>query len=152
VTDLRPVQLGEGEYGKQTAFYKVDFTDGQFKEEQISIIDNSDIIVDNKKGVDKIHTYSKVGEYETIDFVKFVINETIRHEDDYVVDVVRSFFEHKWDLDDCEYGVLDFQDHGKWYSVELVDGRMQLDDMPEHYSYWKFHSDNEELVELRWSW
>ena len=69
--DLRPVQLGEGEYGKQTAFYKVDFTDGQFKEEQISIIDNSDIIVDNKKGVDKIHTYSKVGEYETIDFVNY---------------------------------------------------------------------------------
>ena len=69
--DLRPVQLGEGEYGKQTAFYKVTFAEGKFCEELISKINNSEILVDNKKGVDKIHTYSKVGEYETIDFVNY---------------------------------------------------------------------------------
>lgn len=69
--DLRPVQLGEGEYGKQTAFYKVNFADGKFCEELFSKINNSEVLVDNKKGVDKIHTYSKVGEYETIDFVNY---------------------------------------------------------------------------------
>lgn len=67
----RPVQLGEGEYGKRTALCKVDLVCGHFKEEQVSIIDNSRIIIDKKKGVDKLHTYSKVGNYEAIDFVNY---------------------------------------------------------------------------------
>lgn len=69
--DLRPVQLGEGEYGKQTALYKVDYVDGHFKEDYIGIIDNCKIKVNDKKGVDKLHTYSNVGEYEAIDFVNY---------------------------------------------------------------------------------
>jgi hypothetical protein len=67
----RPVQLGEGEYGKRTALYKVDYVDGHFKEEQIEILANSKIKVSGKKGVDKLHTYSNVGEYEAIDFVNY---------------------------------------------------------------------------------
>lgn len=70
----RPVQLGEGEYGKRTAFYKVDFVEGHFKEEQIEILDNCKIKVNGKKGVDKLHTYSNVGEYEAIDFVNYKID------------------------------------------------------------------------------
>lgn len=67
----RPVQLGEGEYGKRTAFYKVDFIDGHFIEEQIAVIDNSKIKVNGEEGVDKLHTYSNVGMYESIDFVNY---------------------------------------------------------------------------------
>ena len=67
----RPVQLGEGEYGKRTAFYEVGFVDGHFKEKQIEIIDNDKIVVDGNKGVDKLHTYSNVCGYEAIDFVNY---------------------------------------------------------------------------------
>lgn len=67
----RPVQWGEGEYGKRTAIYNVDYKDGVFVETVDSIIDNNMVVVDGRKGVDKIHTYSKVGSYESIDFVKY---------------------------------------------------------------------------------
>ena len=69
--DCRPVQLGEGEYGKRTALYKVDLIESHFKEEQIAVIDNSKIKVNGEEGVDKLHTYSNVGMYESIDFVNY---------------------------------------------------------------------------------
>ena len=67
----RPVQLGEGEYGKKTAFYDVNYTNGVFTETLNVTIENEKVVVNGRKGVDKIHTYSKVGNYESIDFVKY---------------------------------------------------------------------------------
>lgn len=68
---FRPVQLGEGEYGKRTAFYEIKIKDDEVKETLVGIIDNDKIHVNGKNGVDKIHTYSKVGSYEAIDYVNY---------------------------------------------------------------------------------
>lgn len=65
---LRPVQYGEGEYGKYTIFYEITFGNGGFTETKVGQIDNAKIIVGRKKGVDRIHTYCQSDNYETIDY------------------------------------------------------------------------------------
>lgn len=90
-----------------------------------------------------------------IDFVKFVIHETIIHEDDYVATVVENFFADKFDLEECEE-TLQFQIDGKWYEIEFGDEHMDeqmaaMYNMPEKYGYWQFYdSEGKELVEFRW--
>ena len=110
---------------------------------------------DAMKAVNKAWPDVAWNKIKTIDFVRFVIHETIVHENDYVVEFVANFFECKFDLEELE-STLQFQLDGKWYEIEFGDVHMdeQMADiynMPEKYGYWQFR-DNEgnELVELRW--
>lgn len=65
---LRPVQMSEGEYGKETLFYKLLFKNGSFSEIKIGSIDNNKVKVDSRIGVNRIHTYCKSETFEAIDY------------------------------------------------------------------------------------
>lgn len=92
---------------------------------------------------------------KTVDFIKFVINETIVHEDDSAASIVANFFNDKFDLEEAGE-TLQFQMSGKWYEIEF--GSVHQDEQfaalynePEKYGYWQFYDDKgNELVELRW--
>ncbi len=92
---------------------------------------------------------------KTIDFVRFVIHETIIHEDDYAATVVANFFDNKFDLEEYEE-TLQFQLDGKWYEIEFVDVHedeqiAETYNIPEKYVCWQFYdSEGNDLVSLRW--
>lgn len=65
---VRPVQMSEGEYGKETLFYKLIFKEDSFSEIKIGSIDNSRVKVDFRVGVNRIHTYCKSATFEAIDY------------------------------------------------------------------------------------
>lgn len=65
---IRPVQMSEGEYGKETLLYKLEYKNESFSEIHIGSIDNTKVKIDNRLGVNRIHTYSKSGTFEAIDY------------------------------------------------------------------------------------
>jgi len=76
---IRPAQDGEHGYGKSTIFYQLTISNGIFEEKIVDYIKNDSIVVDGKKGVDKMHTYSKTDDYEVIDYAyeRFMWNKKI---------------------------------------------------------------------------
>jgi hypothetical protein len=65
---LRPSQKSCDMYGKTIIFKDVYFLNGEYKEVDLEEIDTRKIIVDNKKGVDRVHTYSISESYECVDY------------------------------------------------------------------------------------
>lgn len=82
----------------------------------------------------------------TVEFVKYIVDETIIHEDDYAASIVADYFEKTFDLEDVEDS-FSFQLLGKWYKVEFGYTRF-----PDKYGYWQFYDDKgNELTELGWN-
>ena len=63
----RPSQDCRREYGKGIIINRILNFD-KFEEQYVYEFDNKMIIVDGKRGVDRVHTYTLAGEYEVIDF------------------------------------------------------------------------------------
>lgn len=68
---IRPAQMSEGEYGKETLFYKLEFNNNCFVETLIETIDNKMVKINGKAGVSRIHTYCRCGDYEAIDYTRY---------------------------------------------------------------------------------
>ncbi len=66
----RPTQNSRELYGKSLCFNKINSVE-PFKEECVLEFDNSKVIVNNKAGVDRIHTYSCDDKFECIDYNNF---------------------------------------------------------------------------------
>ena len=64
----RPAQNSSEMYGKSIRFYQINNMESSYKEEAVLDVNNNEIIVDRKKGVDRIHTYSTDGVFECIDY------------------------------------------------------------------------------------
>lgn len=65
---IRPTQDCRDTYGKSVIWNYFSLTDGGFSEKPIGSIENSRIIIGNHMGVDRIHTFSRAGNIEVIDY------------------------------------------------------------------------------------
>ena len=111
---------------------------GIWKESQAYYYEEDAMEAVNKAWPDVVWNKAK-----NVDLVKYVINETGIHEEDYVANVVADFFANTFDLEEAE-DALTFQCSGKWYEVEFHTHSTG--------ESWQFHDDKgNTLVELRWT-
>lgn len=65
---IRPTQDCSLLYGRTLLWHELRFNNDTILEELIGTMDNTKIIVDNYNGVDRIHTFTRAGGFEVIDY------------------------------------------------------------------------------------
>ena len=70
----RPSQDCRNTYGERVLWNKIIFDGGYEEVNLIDGIDNKNVLIEGKKGVDKIHTFSRAGSYEAIDYYVYTFD------------------------------------------------------------------------------
>lgn len=70
----RPSQDCRWTYGEKVLWNRFVTYKGGFKEILDGELDNKSVIIDGKRGVDKIHTFSRAGSYEAIDYYVYTFD------------------------------------------------------------------------------
>lgn len=75
---FRPAQDSRELYGKSIVLYKLNLSGVRIIENPCFTFDNSKLVIDDKAGVDRIHTYSSTDMHEAIDYCNYHFKITKR--------------------------------------------------------------------------